>query len=172
MLHELNLMRKGTGREKHLKVPSNMSDDEFEEIIKKIDKHFSEGGRDIEHSAVRGRITDSATLEYLKKFFVDIYAATNSMANAVAISRNAINRRAHTRANQYAAAAAARLTRARASLPRDVATAARERSTTRTARRNVGRAAANAARARTARRRSHSRSPNHSTRHSRNGPRV
>ena len=158
MIDELVRMKNGTGRTNHLKVPDNMSSDEFEEIIKKIDKHFADGGVNIHHPDIRGRITDTDTIKRLEKFFQHIYAATNTNNNARAIARNTQNRRAQAAANRMAAAASARRARARVSVPRNAAAAARSRMATRNARRTVGRNAASAALARTARQRSRSRS--------------
>jgi len=149
MLHELKLMR-GRGE---IKVPENMSSDEFEEIMKKIDHHFSDGGVRIHHPTIRGRITDTSSIEALNKFFQHIYAVSTSnhrnvdrnMANSVAIARNAQNRRAQAAVNRMMAAATARRERARVSVPRNAAATARARTATRNARRSVGRNAAAAA---------------------------
>jgi len=160
MIAELVRMKNGSARnEDHLKVPANMSSDEFEEIMKKIDKHFAEGGVTINHPEIRGRITDTDTIKRLETFFKHIYAATNTQHNARVIARNAVRRRGEAAAIRIAAAANARRERARVSVPRNAAASARTRMATRNARRSVGRNAAAAASARTYRRRSRSRSP-------------
>jgi len=168
MLHELKLMRDRG----EIKVPENMSESEYEEIMKKIDKHFADGGVTIHHPEIRGRVMDTSTIEHLNKFFQHIYATSNSRNNVVARARNTQNRRAQATANRYAAAAAARNARARIAVPRNAATAARARSATRNAGRASARVAATVARMRTARlERPRSRSQSRSRR-SRSGTRV
>jgi hypothetical protein len=170
MIAELVRMKNGRARNNdHLTVPDNMSSDEFEEIMKKIDKHFAEGGVSINHPEIRGRITDTDTIKRLETFFKHIYAATNTNNNARARARNAVRRRGEAAATRIADAATARRARARLSVPRNAAAAARSRITTRNARRTVGRNAAAAALARTARR---SRSRSRSSSRSRSGTRV
>lgn len=173
MLHELKLMRdKG-----EIHVPSDMSENEFEEIMKKIDKHYAEDGVVIHHPLTRGRITDPSSLEHITKFFQHIYATSNNMANFRARTRNTQDRRAQAAANRLAARATAAAVAFRRAVPLSAANEGRSWARERTARsaiRNVGRtvarSAANSARARTARRtrpRSSSR-----TRRSRSGTRV
>ena len=89
MIHELKLMRDRG----EIKVPSNMSESEFEEIMKHIDKHFSDDGVDIHHPLIRGRITDTSSIEHLTKFFQHIYATSNSHTNIMDRVRNTQNRR-------------------------------------------------------------------------------
>ena len=167
MLHELKLMRDRG----EIKVPSDMNENEFEEIMKKIDHDFSTGVvRRIHHPAIRGRIADTSSIEHLNKFFQHVYAVSTSnhrnvdrnMANSIAIARNTQNRRAQAAVNRMTAAAAARTARARVSVPRNAAAAARARTATRNARRTVGRNAAAAAAARTAAQRTRSRSSSRS----------
>lgn len=141
MLHELKLMRdKG-----EIHVPSDMSENEFEEIMKKIDKHYAEDGVNVHHPLTRGRITDPSSLEHITKFFQHIYATSNSLANFRTRTRNTQNRRAQAAVNRIAAAAAARDARRRIELPREAAAAAASRTATRTVGRNAARAAASAA---------------------------
>ena len=161
MLHELTLMR----NRGEIKVPENMTKTEFEEIMKKIDTHFQEDGVSIHHPYIRGRITDTSSIEHLNKFFQNLYATTNSRANHLLRARNAHNTRTRAAINRITATAAARTARTRREIPLAAANAARRRTIERSARatvRNMGtavaRAAANAARARNATRRSTSRS--------------
>ena len=168
MLHELKLMRDRD----EIKVPENMSDSEYEEIMKKIDKHFADGGVTIHHPEIRGRITDTSSIEHLNKFFQHVYASSNTMNNVRARARNTQNRRTQATVNRFAAAAAARNARMRASVPRNAAAAARVRTATRNAGRASARVAATVARMRTARlERPRSRSQSRSRR-SRSGVRV
>ena len=149
MLHELKLMRDRG----EIHVPADMTESEFEEIMKKIDKHYEEDGVVIHHPLTRGRITDSSSLEHLTKFFQHIYATSNNTANFRARTRNAQNRRAQAAINRMAAAVVARDARRRIEIPRAAASAAARRTATRNAGRTAARSAANAARARTARQR-------------------
>jgi hypothetical protein len=126
-------------------VPSDMSENEFEEIMKKIDKHYAGEGINIHHPLTRGRITDPSSLEHITKFFQHIYATSNSLADFRARTRNTQNRRAQAAVNRMAAAAAARDARRRIELPREAAAAAASRTATRTIGRNAARAAASAA---------------------------
>jgi len=123
-------------------VPSDMSENEFEEIMKKIDKHYAEDGVNVHHPLTRGRITDPSSLEHITKFFQHIYATSNSLANFRARTRNTQNRRAQAAVNRIAAAAVARDARRRIEIPREAAAAAASRSTTRSAGRNAARHAA------------------------------
>ena len=155
MMHELKLMRDRG----EIHVPSDMTESEFEEIMKKIDKHYAEDGVVIHHPLTRGRITDDSSLEHLTKFFQHIYATSNNMVNFRARTRNAQNRRAQAAANRLAARARADAVAFRRAVPLSAANEGRSWARERTARsaiRNVGRtvarAAANSARARTARR--------------------
>jgi hypothetical protein len=154
MLHELKLMRDRG----EIHVPSDMTESEFEEIMKKIDKHYAEDGVNIHHPLTRGRITDASSLEHLTKFFQHIYATSNNMANFRARTRNMQNRRAQAAINRMAAAEAARGARRRIEIPRAAAAAASQRTATRNAGRTAARDAAFAASVlRTARRRTPSR---------------
>jgi hypothetical protein len=56
-------------------MPTNMNDNEFEELMKKIDKHYAEGGTSIldEGTNVYMRITEPNTREHLKKLFKKLY---------------------------------------------------------------------------------------------------
>jgi len=170
MLHELNLMR-GRGE---IKVPENMSKNEFEEIMKKIDQHYAEDGISIHHPHIRGRITDTSSIEHLNKFFENIYATTNSNTDIRARHRSVMNTRIQNSVIRLRAAAAASNARARVRIPRNAASAARARTATRNAGRASARVAATIARMRTARlesQRSHSRSQTRSRR-SRSGTRI
>jgi len=138
MLHELKLMRDRG----EIHVPANMSDNEFEEIMKKIDKHYEENGVILHHPLTRGRITDPSSLEHITKFFQHIYATSNNASNFRARTRNAQNRRAQAAANRMAAAVVARDARRRIEIPRAAAAAAARRTATRSAGRNAARHAA------------------------------
>ncbi len=138
MLHELKLMRDRG----EIHVPPDMTESEFEEIMKKIDKHYEEDGVVIHHPLTRGRITDPSSLEHLTKFFQHIYATSNNMANFRARTRNAQNRRAQAAVNRMIAAEAARDARRRIEIPRAAAAAAARRTATRSAGRNAARHAA------------------------------
>jgi hypothetical protein len=173
MLHELKLMRDRG----EIHVPSDMSESEFEEIMKKIDKHYAEDGVTIHHPLTRGRITDPSSLEHITKFFQHIYATSNNLANFRARTRNTQNRRAQAAINRIRSDAAARDARRRIEIPRQAARAAVSRTATRTAGRTAARNAAFAAIVRTARQRTvsrGSRSASRSTRsrRSRSGTRV
>jgi len=138
MLHELKLMRdKG-----EIHVPPDMSENEFEEIMKKIDKHYAEDGVNVHHPLTRGRITDPSSIEHITKFFQHIYATSNSLADFRARTRNTQNRRAQAAVNRMAAAVVARDARRRIEIPREAAAAAASRSATRSAGRNAARHAA------------------------------
>lgn len=171
MLHELNLM-KARGQ---IEVRPGITDTQFEEMVKKIDKHFSENGMDIHHPMIRGMVVSNGdSYKNLKEFFVHIYAAGNTHANHLLRARSAHSTRTRAAINRLTATAAARTARMRREIPRAAANAAHRRTIERSARstiRNMGtavaRAAANAARARSATRRSTSR-----TRRSRSGTRV
>lgn len=153
MLHELTLMRnKG-----EIKVPEDMTKNEFEEIMKKIDAHFQEDGVSIHHPYIRGRITDTSSIEHLNKFFQHLYATTNSRENQMLRARIAQNTRTRAAINRITATTAARTARMRSDVHRAAANEGRRRTMERSARstvRNrgtaVARAAANAARARRA----------------------
>lgn len=156
MLHELNLM-KGRGQ---IILRPGINDTQFEEMVKKIDKHFSDNGMDIDHPMIRGMVVSNGdSYKNLKDFFVNIYAASNSIANARNRARHNVTVRVRARA--------ARAARESAAVRRQVPLAAanegrswtRERSARSTIRNrgtSVARAAANAARARNASRRSRS----------------
>ena len=139
MLHELKLMRDRG----EIHVPTNMSESEFEEIMKNIDKHFTEDGVSIDHPYIRGRITNTSSIEHLNKFFQHIYAASSNVSNFRARTRNAQNRRAQNAANRLTAVATARVARTRRDIPLAAASAARDRTATRNAGRTAARAAAN-----------------------------
>jgi len=96
LLHELKLNRqKGS-----LHMPANMTDNEFEEIMKEIDKHYAEGGTSIlnEGSSLYMRIREPNTREYLKKLFKKLY-------------RNELERARNRARSNVAARAEARLSR-------------------------------------------------------------
>jgi hypothetical protein len=165
MLHELKLMR-GRGE---IKVPEDMSENEFEEIMKKIDKHFIDDGVSIHHPYIRGRITNTSSIEHINKFFQHIYATSNNPTNVRARLRNTQNRRAQAAANRLAARARIDAAAFRRAVPLSAANEGRSWARERTARsaiRNVGRtvarAAANSALARSSRRRTRSRSSSRS----------
>jgi hypothetical protein len=163
MLHELKLMRDRG----EIHVPSDMSENEFEEIMKKIDKHYSEDGVNIHHPLTRGRITDPSSLEHITKFFQHIYATSNSLTNFRARTRNTQNRRAQAAINRIRADAAARHERRRIEIPRQAAAAAVSRTATRNAGRTAARAAAFAATVRNSHQRRLSRGSRSSVRSSR-----
>jgi hypothetical protein len=96
LLHELKLNR----QKGNLHMPANMTDNEFEEIIKEIDKHYAEGGTSIlnEGSSVYMRIREPNTREHLKKLFKKLY-------------RSEIERARNRARSNVAARAAARISR-------------------------------------------------------------
>ena len=168
MFHELQLM-KGRGE---INLRPGISDTQFEEMVKRLDKHFSDNGVEIEHPLIRGMVADIDSEKHLKKFFVHIYASGNSMANVRNRARHNVTMRVRARTARAAREAAA----IRRQIPLAAANNGRSWARERTARaaiRNrgtgVARAAANAALARTARHRSRSSSR---SRRSRSGTRV
>ena len=169
MLHELNLM-KGRGQ---IELRPGITDTQFEEMVKQIDKHFSQNGIDIHHPLIRGMVVSNGdSYKNLKKFFVNIYAAGNSMANVRNRARHNVTMRVRARiarAARESAAARRQLPLAAANEGRSWARERTARATIRNMGRTVARAAANAVRTRTARTRSRSSSR---TRRSRSGTRV
>ena len=172
MLHELNLMR----RRGEITLRPGINDTQFEEMVKRIDKHFTDNGVEIDHPLIRGMVADIDSEKNLKKFFVHIYAAGNTHANQMLRARSAHNTRTRAAINRITAAAAARTARMRRDIPRAAANEGRSRARERTARASVrnrgtavARSAASAALARTARNRSRSSSR---SRRSRSGTRV
>ena len=168
MFHELQLM-KGRGQ---INLRPGITDTQFEEMVKQIDAHFSQNGVDIHHPLIRGMVADKDSKKNLKKFFVDIYAAGNSMANIRDRARHNVTMRVRARA--------ARAARESAAVRRQIPLAAanegrswtRERSARASVRRvgeSIARAAANVALARSRRTRSRSSSR---SRRSRSGTRV
>ena len=74
MLHELKLMRDRG----EIKLRPGINDTQFEEMIKKIDKHFSDNGVEMNHPLVRGMVDDTDSIKCLTNFFKHVYATNLS----------------------------------------------------------------------------------------------